>query len=195
MRNLFIVLTIVSAASAFPLPFLEDDLNLFSSDPGLDTYSIGLDDPSQSFLLAGSDTGNTNEIPPTTDAPASSGDLLPGFDPDVYDIPWSIIPKGGDSSWTGVNRPSPQSDGSYLSPEEKLGREHSGQDYEGNYGINPDANGPTNFQLSPEQTAALVKAGTLVVGGVTWVYNGVTGAITSIGNALGGFIPQGAGGI
>lgn len=202
MRDFFIILTIISAASAFPLPSAQD-ADLFS-DSGSDPYSLtldGLNQPSlsdQPLLLAGSDIGDTNEVPaPSGSSPPQAPPIanppfqLPaGFDPSVFDdIPWSI-PSG--SSWTDLNRPTSQGDGSYITPEEKFRKEQTGEDYETNYGynINPDVNGPTSFELSPEQTSALIKAGTLVVGGVTWVYNGATGVINWVGNTLGGWVPS-----
>ena len=191
MRDLFVILTILSAASAFPLPSAEDDLDFFSSDSGLDSgfdsYSIGLDDSSQSYLLAGSDIGNTDQTLPGTQPPIGSTEIPAGFDPNVFDVPWSIP----DGSWTGVNRPSRQPDGSLQTPEDKFIQGERGEDYEGNYGItvNPDVSGPTSFELSPDQTDTLLKVGSVVVGGVTWLYNSVTGTISTVGNALNGFTP------
>lgn len=190
MRDLFIILTIIAAASAFPLPSAQYDMFSESGvDAGYDSYGFIPDDSSQSFLLAGSDTGNTNEgdITPSTTPPQGSPQLPAGFDPEVFDgIPWSIP----DGSWTGSNRPSHHADGQYITPEEKFRQGEKGEDYEGNYGgINPDIGGPTSFELSPEDTAKLIEAGSLVVGGITWVYNAATGTISWLNNAFNGFTP------
>lgn len=191
MRDLFIILTIISAASALPLPSAQDDLDLFSFGSGLDSYDIGFDDSSPPYLLAGSDTGNTDQTPPAIQPPTGSTEIPAGFDPDVFDIPWSIP----DGSWTGTNRPSRQPDGSMQTPEDKFIQGERGEDYLGDYDrtINPDVGGPTSFELSPDQTATLLTVGTVVVNGVTWLYNAVTGTISTVGNAFNGFIPAGNG--
>lgn len=195
MRSLFIILTIISAARGLPLPSAQDDLFSDSGydsgydslyDSGSDSSSFLSDGSSDTFLMAGSDTGSSK---PDWKSMYPDANIPDGWDPDNYDIPWTIVPGGKDSSWTGADHPSSQSDGRYTNPEDDFIQGERGEDYSGpTYGItvNSDVNGPTSFKLSPEQQAAVISAGTLVIGGVTWVYNSVTGVISGIYNGLNG---------
>lgn len=187
MRDLFIILTIISVARSLPLPIALGDLDLFSPnlgsdsgldsgldslfDPGLDSYSIGLDDSSQPLFLASSGTettGSTPENPPTTpkSAPITEG--------------WSVTPPGGDTSWTGRDRQGSSGDWPVTIPAPPSRFTT----------INSDVNGPTSFELSPDQAEALIEAGVLAVGGVTWLYNSVTGTISKLGDSIGGWMPS-----
>ena len=191
MRDLFFILTAISIATAAPLLSPRLDLftdsgsdSLFSGSDlssGSDLFTSTLDDSPQPLLLAGaSDPGTTTN---TLTYP-------PGYDPTQWnDVPWSV--GGGDSSWTGVDRPSRQPDGSLQTPEDKFIQGEKGQDYEANYGtptVSPDVGGPTSFDLSPDQVNQLISVGVLVVGGVTWVYDATTKMINSLG---GNWIPGG----
>lgn len=177
MRDFSVIIAIISLAGAVPLPSALDDLfgdtsyDAFLDSGSSDLYTSTVDD--QPLLLAGSISPNTV------------------YDPAWDDVPWSV--GGGDSSWTGVNRPTLQPNGDYLSPEDRIRAEHTGEDFEAGYGtlpptVNPNG-GPTSFELSPEQAAAVVTAGTLVINSVTYVYDKIKGVI----NVLGDWIPSGSG--
>lgn len=192
MRNLFILLTITLGARSFPVPVGESDLDLFypdsASDSGLDlgwdlgsdsgldfglnsgldsgldsglfSNSIGLDDSSQSFLLAGNDG-------------------------------WSVTPPGGDTSWTGKDRDGSKGDWPVKIPgwRPTPGSKRPAGGDSGTI-INSDVNGPTNFELSPDQINTILTGGTVVVGGIVWGYNKATGAINSLGDILGPLVPS-----
>ena len=176
MRDFSVILAIISLAGAYPLPSAQDDLfgdssyDVFLDSGSSDLYTSTVDD--QPLLLAGASS-------PTT-----------GYDPGWDDQPWSL---GGDSSWTGVNRPTLQPNGDYVSPEDRIRAEHTGEDFEASYGNLPPTvtteGGPTSFELTPEQAAAIMAAGTLVIDKTTFVYDKVKGVI----NALGDWIPSGNG--
>lgn len=178
MGALVFLVTVISLASALPVPSPQYD-DLFSdsgfSDSGYDISSTtSLGDP---FLVA-SEPGV-----PGTPAKGGTAKTIPeGYDSSVWnDYPW-YTGSDNDASWTSPDRPSRQGDGSMQSPEDKFIEGETGADYEGNYGIIPDANGPTNFALSPDQVTAIMGAGTLVVGGVTRVFNAVTHTISTLSN-------------
>lgn len=165
MRDFSVILAVISVVGAYPLALLQDDLFGDTSydtffDPSPDLYASGLDDPTEPLLLAGTFT--------------SGG----GYDPAFDEIPWS---NGvGDTSWTGLDRPSGKGNGNF----EDVSNDGDG---EGQWNrelppiVTPEG-GPTSFELSPEQSAAIVAAGTLVVNGVTYVYNGVSGVISAVGD-------------
>ena len=194
MKDLFCILTIISAVTAAPL--LSARLDLLTNDGsdltsfGSDMFDSTFDDSSQPLLLSmtpGESIDSPWSIPGDrswTDTDRSSpgyngggggGGIPtvpitypPGMNPSPPDdTPWSIP---GDDSWTDAERtPRQPSEGYGITT------------------VNPDVNGPTAFELSPEQVTALIAAGMMVINGVTWVYNGATQTI----NSLGDWVPGG----
>jgi hypothetical protein len=188
MRVAYIILTAISAASAIPVPVQTnfdlgyDDLFL---DPGSDESpsdlasvdsTTSLFDSNDPLLIAGNSKGKSSDTPPV--------------DPVQDDVSWTD-PK--DESWTGANRPSSHSDGSYQHPANGPTDSEKGGDSRRPSTITTEMGAPTNLEISPDQADAIINT---VSDGASWVIEGLStlGApIKALGEGLGEWVPSGGG--